>query len=354
MMLRSVFVLLAVTVSPLCAQTLFSENWDDSLGSGRWSAPIEVQENAGVAFDGAVDYAFDYSTLGAPAAPNQTGGSTTGAFLETNTTDQTLGDEGEAIGILPLGFTLPDTDYQIRADMYLFMNGGGGSTEYATIGTHHQGSANTPMRFNLNNGDGIAWQVDTDGDSGTDLFRYEGPGGETGLGGWESITNGFIPGVPTGSAGTIGVFNQWVEMTITSTSGTVEFAVNSFVIDTYDNTGETFTGGTLLLGQSDPFNSVNVDNGSGLSNGVVFDNVLVTAISAPLVGDYNGNGTVDAADYTVWRDGNSPDSTIAGYNLWVNHFGESNAAAAVPEPTSVTLLALAFFACRKEIRIRRG
>ncbi len=50
-------------------------------------------------------------------------------------------------------------------------------------------------------------------------------------------------------------------------AGTVEFAVNGFVIDTYDNTGETFTGGTLLLGESDPFNSVNVDNASGLSNG---------------------------------------------------------------------------------------
>ena len=271
MTFRSLFVLLALAVTSatnsLSAQTLFSENWNDTLGSSRWSAPIEVKENAGIAFDGSVDYAFDYSTLGAPPAPNQAGSSTMGVFLETNRTEQTAGDEGESIGILPNSFTLPNTDYQIHADMYLFWNGGSGSTEYGTIGAHHQGSSNAPMRFNVNNGDGIAWQLDTDGDSGTDLLRYEGPGGETGLGGWEAITNGSIPGVPTGPAGSIGVFNQWVELTITSTAGTVEFAVNGFVIDTYDNTGETFTGGTLLLGESDPFNSVNVDNASGLSNG---------------------------------------------------------------------------------------
>jgi hypothetical protein len=43
---------------------------------------------------------------------------------------------------------------------------------------------------------------------------------------------------------------------------------------------------------------------------------------APVAGDYNGNGTVDAPDYTVWRDGGSPDDTIAGYNLWKANFGK--------------------------------
>jgi hypothetical protein len=43
-------------------------------------------------------------------------------------------------------------------------------------------------------------------------------------------------------------------------------------------------------------------------------------------GDYNENGTVDAADYVVWR--NDPDShggNPAGYNTWRANFGASNA-----------------------------
>ncbi len=84
-----------------------------------------------------------------------------------------------------------------------------------------------------------------------------------------------------------------------------------------------------------------------------------------LLGDYNGNGTIDAADYTVWRDAlaaGSPsllnDATPAAvdesdYTYWRAHFGESAgsgatgggrlAIAAVPEPASALLLLLAGF-----------
>jgi hypothetical protein len=62
-------------------------------------------------------------------------------------------------------------------------------------------------------------------------------------------------------------------------------------------------------------------------------------------GDYNGSGTVDAADYVVWRKG---DGSQSGYDLWRTNFGRtagssSGAAAhaAVPEPaTGVMLLVL--------------
>jgi GH35 family endo-1,4-beta-xylanase len=73
------------------------------------------------------------------------------------------------------------------------------------------------------------------------------------------------------------------------------------------------------------------------------------------VGDYNGDGKVDAADYTVWRDtlgsttdlradGNGNGSIDAGdYDTWVAKFGNvyssgSGTAAAVPEPATTVLL----------------
>ena len=41
-----------------------------------------------------------------------------------------------------------------------------------------------------------------------------------------------------------------------------------------------------------------------------------------LTGDFNGDGTVDAADYTVWRDGLGTVYTEADYDVWRQHFGQ--------------------------------
>jgi len=81
------------------------------------------------------------------------------------------------------------------------------------------------------------------------------------------------------------------------------------------------------------------------------DSVDIVAISP---GDWNRDGVFDAADYTVWRDGDSPDSTTAGYALWVANFGQlaatgSEDTAAVPEPGTL-LLALA----AAPLRVRHG
>ena len=58
--------------------------------------------------------------------------------------------------------------------------------------------------------------------------------------------------------------------------------------------------------------------------------------------DFNGNGLVDAADYTVWRDGGG---TADEYNLWRARFGATigapSAGAAVPEPATPLLVAAA-------------
>jgi hypothetical protein len=94
-----------------------------------------------------------------------------------------------------------------------------------------------------------------------------------------------------------------------------------------------------------------------------FDNVRLDFAVTSLAGDYNGNGIVDAADYTVWRDhlgqnfnltNEKPAAATPGvvdaedYDFWKSNFGESlgsgfgaTANAAVPEATTLVLLILA-------------
>lgn len=84
--------------------------------------------------------------------------------------------------------------------------------------------------------------------------------------------------------------------------------------------------------------------------GDTINGVVQYFASPPVPGDYNNNGIVDAADYTVWRDHlgqtfalPNRDGTNSGpinqndFAFWKNHFGAisgSGSATAVPEPSS--------------------
>jgi hypothetical protein len=91
------------------------------------------------------------------------------------------------------------------------------------------------------------------------------------------------------------------------------------------------------------------------------------------IGDYNDDGVVDAADYTVWRDNlgtsfelpnrdpdNSGNVSEADWTSWKAHFGETDpgagalAAGAVPEPSSLVLMiAVAVLCLGKGLASRR-
>jgi beta-glucanase (GH16 family) len=65
-------------------------------------------------------------------------------------------------------------------------------------------------------------------------------------------------------------------------------------------------------------------------------------------GDFSGNGTVDSADYVLWRRGLNTAYTQSDYTDWRSHFGQApgsgfgaDANASVPEPTTLVLLIFA-------------
>ncbi|MCO6044295.1 right-handed parallel beta-helix repeat-containing protein [Aeoliella sp. ICT_H6.2] len=103
-----------------------------------------------------------------------------------------------------------------------------------------------------------------------------------------------------------------------------------------------------------------------LDSGVAWDQsqlatsgtLSVVAVQPELPGDYNDDGFVDLADYTMWRNHlGSPEGTLpndsdggtigsAQYQTWKNNFGNSTEQSAsrgnasVPEPSAVLLFAL--------------
>lgn len=67
--------------------------------------------------------------------------------------------------------------------------------------------------------------------------------------------------------------------------------------------------------------------------------VILTEQTTGLVGDYNGDGKVDAVDYTVWRDGATVGSVSEGFGRWAGNYGAMQAVATtVPEPAALLLV----------------
>lgn len=74
--------------------------------------------------------------------------------------------------------------------------------------------------------------------------------------------------------------------------------------------------------------------------------------TSSLPGDYDDNGTVDASDYTIWRDGLGTSFTQADYLVWKNTYGTTSGSgidsagtsSSVPEPAPLVLLLVAVVA----------
>jgi hypothetical protein len=151
----------------------------------------------------------------------------------------------------------------------------------------------------------------------------------------------------------------WDDGTVTA-SGSVAAAglLATLTIDTTGlNSGSfplTLTGVASAIGSA---NNTTLNNANGIPIPLTVTNGLLTVSQFPAA-DYNHNGLVDAADYTIWRDwlgqsvtaGSGADGdhdgivTQADYNLWKAEFGYSSPGSAaatsteVPEPPAHLML----------------
>jgi hypothetical protein len=159
-----------------------------------------------------------------------------------------------------------------------------------------------------------------------------------------------LPDFPTGD--TFGDYDRTINLRLDS-------SYNPDFVAAYGGPDPQFQIGTALVALIDALNA-----GKAYLNIITteFPDGEVRGFPVYVPGDYNNNGVVDAADYTIWRDtlgqtgegldadfDNSNSIDEVDYVAWRDHFGQNRftagsgscSAAAVAEPSSLVLALLA-------------
>lgn len=188
----------------------------------------------------------------------------------------------------------------------------------------------TPLRLEVHRGTGQVTVINAgDNPIDRDLKGYEilSEGNSLSSEGWSSLQDQDLAAFPSGA----GDGDGWEEGEGSNASRLIE---------------------ANLLGSSLFESNESVSLGSAYNQSVNAEDLMFSYSNAlgflrtgdveyvGLAGDYNGDDAVDAADYTVWRDGLGDTHTQAGYATWATNFGASMPAAAASVPEPGTLIGL--------------
>jgi len=281
-----------LTVNALYAP-VFADNFDAD-SSASWTLNRAGTDNRAI-------FAYDYTGIGVPSAPNSTGGTKKGLRFEANLS---LGVTN-ALSASPTGQGFP-TNSRLHFDMWINVNGplpggGAGSTEAITAGI---GTAGNHVQWNLASAaaDGVWFAVNGEGGASdtsagiSDFLAYNAISlqsvasgvyaagtDSTARGNGDSYYANVFPGGQTPPAsqqsgypqqtgslnvGTVGF--AWRDVVVSRNGGTVEWFIDGLKIATV--TGASLTASNIFVGYWDQFNSVS-DN-TNLSFGLV-DNLRV-------------------------------------------------------------------------------
>lgn len=259
--------------------------------------------------DSTVTYAFDYSTVGVPAAPGS--GTTLGLLLSANKNDGT--GSGAAVNLFPTNVTVSG-DYAVRFNAYLTWSPALARGEDLLVGINHSGAQTNWIKESFG--------VERYGDGQfVAMNSYPQPEVETlDLFGAETSTNAPIPldakviesltavlnnppyGAPGGLAGAISCSTNspsktWVDCELSQVGGVVTFRVNGWPALTYTNTSE-FTNGYVMIGYMDSFDSASklVDNFALIDNLRIVD---LTTVAKPVITDISVGGSAPGSSVTI-------------------------------------------------------
>jgi len=277
---------------------LFSDDFDTD-SSALWTVNLYDPTDA------FVDFAWDYSTVGVPAAP--AGGATKGLRMRCGNTQSIL----DGLSVSPLGKNFTG-DYRLKFDMWINYNGpmydgGPGSTQNfdAGVGT----SAQAAVWLWALDPDSVGCTVAGDGASGSTVGDYNALIGPTLLnddsgvyaagtgapdGGIRDASNAHYSlwgGQPAPAAqlasypnqtGTANIGNAgmaWHTVVITKAGDVVTWAIDGITLATVTNTTLAFST-NVFVGYQDIWAGGSVSDVPAMSFGLV-DNLKVMTLTAP-------------------------------------------------------------------------
>ncbi|MEX2171438.1 MAG: matrixin family metalloprotease [Pirellulales bacterium] len=164
----------------------------------------------------------------------------------------------------------------------------------------------------------------------------------------------------SGAQDHLGRWNDLYEITGSATlDGNLQV---SFINNYTPEPGDSFSFLTAADGISGAFAALNLP---ALASGLDWElrltgtAALLSIVHEPMPGDFNRDGVVSAADYTVWRD--TLGQTGAGYTVWQANFGATVGGAGarfdhhgVPEPSSMVFVLIASAAAVSFLRRSEG
>jgi MYXO-CTERM domain-containing protein len=284
---------LALTASAE-AQVLYQQNFDAD-STANWTV------NDGPS-DHAVDFFFDYSTAGIPAAPNSAG-TTRGLKMQANQTEGVFG----GFSVSPTGQNFTG-DYTVRFNAWSNFNGpfpagGSGSTQLTTYGI---GTSGAIPQWPGGSQDSTWFATTVDGNSASDWRAYSSAAATsypdadpvyaaTGAGNrnhshpyYAGFGNNTAPAAQlalfpqqTGTTlvGSAGM--EWLDVVINKVGNTATWTVNGTLIATIDLTTVTLGGGNIFFGHSDTNAGSSTDPNDVNLLFSLIDNVVVTVVPEP-------------------------------------------------------------------------
>jgi Calx-beta domain-containing protein len=270
---------------------LFGDNFNTD-SSANWIFIFGANTNVP---DHTVVWAFDYSTMGIPAAPGSAGADTTGLRMTVNKNDST--NTSAAINLYPRNQSFSG-DFALRFDLYIDV-GNSNSTEHTLAGINHSGNntnrvSQTPANHVSTAGaDGIWFGIEAAAGNLRDYAAYT------------STNSATVPAlIATRAASTLGnvitrppysfvgspgnasnsLTKTWAQVEISQKGSIVTLKVNKRTILSVTNT-YGFNSGNVMIGYNDQFDS----RGSPL-NFAIFDNVRVVRLGISITDiDVSGN-----------------------------------------------------------------
>lgn len=320
-----------------------STNWVIRFGSGNGVDDYRINEQVLTL----PTTPYDYSVEGIPQAPN--GNDTLGLKVTVNKDEGTpLG--GSGINLYPIGKSFSG-DFALRFDMYLLINTGAGTTEYALFGINHSGNETNWFRstgngFTNSAYDGL-WVVLEADTAGLGTHNGNGVAGDYvlvsspsvnigGIWGPSNLANrdasafvdtfktppwgvGGLAGAPANGQGSL--TPSWAQVELSQVGNQVTLKINNTTIFTHTYNG-TYKSGNIMLGYNDGH-----DSNTGIGAAVVYDNVRVVALTQPSITLTGASraGTTTVVNFTC-----TVDDPVSAFTVWkaTTVTGTYNTAAA--------------------------